>query len=41
LPQLFSKFASKSFGDIGLGLFIAKCIIEAHDGKMWAENNIN
>jgi signal transduction histidine kinase len=42
LPQLFSKFASKSFEDIGLGLlFTAKCIIEAHDGKMWDENNNN
>jgi K+-sensing histidine kinase KdpD len=35
LLQLFSKFASKSFEDIGLGLFIAKSIIEAHDGKTW------
>ena len=42
LPQLFSKFASKSFEDIGLGLlFTAKYIIEAHDGKMWTENNNN
>jgi two-component system sensor histidine kinase VicK len=41
-PQLFSKFASKSFEDIGLGLlFTAKYIIEAHDGKMWDENNNN
>jgi signal transduction histidine kinase len=41
LPQLFLKFASKSFEDIGLGLSIAKSIIEAHDGKMWSENNNN
>ena len=39
LPQLFSKFASKSFEDTVLGLFIAKNIVEAHDGKIWAENN--
>ncbi|MRN68963.1 MAG: hypothetical protein FIO04_04610, partial [Nitrosopumilales archaeon] len=25
----------------GLGLFISKSIIEAHGGKMWAENNAN
>jgi signal transduction histidine kinase len=39
LPRLFSKFASKSFSGIGLGLFISKSIIEAHGGKIWAENN--
>ena len=39
LPQLFSTFASKSFEGTGLGLFIAKNIVEAHNGKVWAENN--
>jgi two-component system, OmpR family, sensor histidine kinase VicK len=39
LPRLFSKFASKSSKGTGLGLFISKNIIEAHGGKMWAENN--
>jgi two-component system, OmpR family, sensor histidine kinase VicK len=36
---LFSKFATKSFSGTGLGLFISKSIIEAHGGKIWAENN--
>ncbi len=39
MPRLFSKFASKSIIGTGLGLFISKSIIEAHGGKIWAENN--
>jgi two-component system, OmpR family, sensor histidine kinase VicK len=39
LPKLFSEFASKSFEGTGFGLFIANSIVEAHDGKIWAENN--
>jgi signal transduction histidine kinase len=39
LPKLFTKFASKSDMGTGLGLFISKGIVEAHGGKIWAENN--
>ena len=39
MPRLFTKFTSKSQTGTGLGLFIAKSIIEAHGGKIWAENN--
>lgn len=41
LSKLFTKFASKSDMGTGLGLFISKGIVEAHGGKIWAENNPN
>jgi two-component system, OmpR family, sensor histidine kinase VicK len=39
LPRLFSKFVTRSQQGTGLGLFISKNIIEAHGGRIWAENN--
>jgi signal transduction histidine kinase len=40
-PKLFSKFVTTSNQGTGLGLFISKGIIEAHGGRIWAENNSN
>ena len=37
--KLFSIFVTKSETGSGLGLFISKGIVEAHDGRIWAENN--
>jgi signal transduction histidine kinase len=41
LPRLFNKFVTRSTQGTGLGLFIAKNIIEAHGGRIWAQNNLD
>jgi len=41
IPRLFQKFsqldASIQTGGVGLGLYISKQIVEAHDGHIWTE----
>ena len=44
LPRIFEQFyrgeqaRSRSTGGAGLGLAIARAIVEAHNGRIWAEN---
>ena len=39
MPRLFAKFGAGSGSGIGLALYIAKIIVEAHGGEIWAKNN--
>jgi signal transduction histidine kinase len=46
MPKLFTKFTTRSSSipgtkgiEVGLGLYISRNIIEAHGGRIWAENN--
>lgn len=41
IDKVFNKFETKSESGLGLGLYISKSIVEAHGGKIWAENNRN
>src|SRR5207244_6743648 len=37
--KMFEKFTTRSEKGSGLGLFIAKSIVDAHGGSIWAGNN--
>ena len=39
LAQIFDPFFTTKPGGMGMGLPISRTIIEAHNGRLWAENN--
>jgi signal transduction histidine kinase len=43
LEAVFVRFLQLTKNDrrgVGLGLYISKCIVQAHGGRIWAESRI-
>ena len=44
LESVFERFCQVGKNDkrgLGLGLYISRCIVDAHGGKIWVESKLN
>jgi len=39
MSRVFEKFVTKSEKGTGLGLFVSKSIVQAHEGRIWVQND--
>ena len=41
LPRVFERYYRQGGKGLGLGLYIAKAVVDAHGGRIWVESKPN